>query len=193
MRRAQRLCKRREYTSNTEKPASISVRPPSPPLAATTSASQAHSSLIYLPCSQLLFFLLHLFCSLLPLSYVCILDSFLCLIMAKMLLLLSQPAGYSDFVFAWIWECIRVKWITEHLLYGSICLSNLGISHQKANLSFDVAAVECKTFLKWVPVSNLMQTLVNCGVSLQSGVLERNAANLICVNMFVIIMGLWLV
>ncbi len=64
-------------TSDTEKPASLSVRPLSPPLAATTSASQAHSSLIYLPCSQLLFLFLHLFCSLLPLSYVCILDWFL--------------------------------------------------------------------------------------------------------------------
>lgn len=174
-----------------EKPASLSVHPLSQPLAATTSASQDHFSLICLPCSELLFLFFHLFCSLLPLSYVCILDCFLYVwLWRKCSCYSANPlASLTSFLH----EFGSVKCITEHLLYGSICLSNLGISHQEANLSFDVAAVECKTLLKWFLLSNSMKTLVNCGVPLQSGALVHKAAVLICVNMFVIIMGLWLV
>lgn len=123
--RAQWLCKRREYTSNAEKPASLS-----PPLAATTSASQAHSSLNLLALFPASFSFPPLV--LLPPAVVICLHLRLCLyvwLWRKCSCYSAHPLATLT-VFAWIWESIQcVKWVNDLLFfYCSICLSNLGIS-----------------------------------------------------------------
>ncbi len=74
-----------------EKPASLSVHPLSQPLAATTSASQDHFSLICLPCSELLFLSSTCFA---PSAVVICLHLrllFICLIMAKISCYSANP------------------------------------------------------------------------------------------------------
>ncbi len=159
VRRAQRLCETQRVPPQTWRnlPAYLCILFPNPRSYNICFPRSFLPNLLAL-FRAFFFFLFHLFCSPPAVVICCILDCFLyVLIMAKIVpCYLISRTRWPPWLHI-LHEFGSVKCITEHLLFGSICLSNLGNITSEANLSFDVAAVECKTLLKWFLLSNSMK------------------------------------